>query len=79
MESNIQYSSEVEYIPIRVMDKMYYVTDFKVTQQGEPIAKEEQVKYGKKNAFLMILDILFYKIKYHNYIFKLKQAKWLCL
>ena len=62
MESNIQYSSEIEYIPIRVMDKMYYVTDFKVTQQGEPIDKEEIAKYQKKNAFLMILDIAQHKI-----------------
>ena len=56
MESEIAYSAEMEYIPIRVLDNMYYVTDFKVTQKGEQISQDEKLLFEKNNAFLMVLD-----------------------
>ena len=56
MESEIAYSAEMEYIPIRVLDNMYYVTDFKVTQKGEQISQDEKLLFEKNNAFIMVLD-----------------------
>mmetsp|Transcript_42755 Transcript_42755/g.50107 ORF Transcript_42755/g.50107 Transcript_42755/m.50107 type:complete len:481 (-) Transcript_42755:1748-3190(-) len=56
MESENKTSGEVEYIPLRVLDKEYYVANFKVSQKVDPMTEDEKILFTKKNAFLMILD-----------------------
>ena len=56
MESETKFSAEVNYIPIRVLDKMYYVSKFSVTKKGGEYGEDEKLLFAKNNAFLMILD-----------------------
>lgn len=56
MESDTKYTADVSYIPVRVLDKMYYVSRFSVTKKAGEYSQDEQILFDRKNAFLMVLD-----------------------
>ena len=56
MESVDTYSAKVDYIPVRVLDKQYYLANFKVSKRAEPTTEDEKLLFARNNSFIMILD-----------------------
>lgn len=56
MEKQNDYSGEVKYLPIRVLDQEYYYVDVSVTHKNGALNADQNDLFTKKSSFLMVLD-----------------------